>query len=234
MADQEEKKVVPAAATATAPKAFSFKTPKLNTGGAASGAGAGAAASAMPDDPEAEVDIKVVPLVKLTPVDMPTGEEEEEAMLEVRAKMFVWGEGNAGFQWKERGVGPVKLLKHKGTGVTRLLMRRDQTLKMCANHRLSKEMILENKMGTDRAWAYSCFADYSDAPEVKRITCALRFKNNEIADSFSQLFNDSRDANIAIGGDDDEGAAVAPASDPAVDELAAGVEKLDTKAEDTK
>jgi hypothetical protein len=27
--------------------------------------------------------LQVVPLVKLTPVDMPTGEEEEEAMLEV-------------------------------------------------------------------------------------------------------------------------------------------------------
>lgn len=26
----------------------------------------------------------------------------------VRTKMFVWGEGNEGLQWKERGVGPIR------------------------------------------------------------------------------------------------------------------------------
>ena len=44
---------------------------------------------------------------------------------------------------------------------------------------VAKEMKSENKMGTDRAWAYPCLADYSDAPEVKRLTRALRFKNSE-------------------------------------------------------
>lgn len=40
-------------------------------------------------------------------------------------------EGN---QWKERGVGVVKLLKHKETGKVRLVMRQNKTLKICANH----------------------------------------------------------------------------------------------------
>ena len=48
--------------------------------------------------------------------------------------MFRWGEGNAGLQWKERGSGELKLLKHKTTGMVRLLMRREKTLKVCANH----------------------------------------------------------------------------------------------------
>ena len=40
-------------------------------------------------------------------------------------------EGN---QWKERGAGTVKLLKHKETGKVRLVMRQAKTLKICANH----------------------------------------------------------------------------------------------------
>jgi len=40
-------------------------------------------------------------------------------------------EGN---QWKERGAGTVKLLKHKETGKVRLVMRQSKTLKICANH----------------------------------------------------------------------------------------------------
>ena len=39
-----------------------------------------------------------------------------------------------GNQWKERGVGIVKLLKHKETGKVRLVMRQNKTLKICANH----------------------------------------------------------------------------------------------------
>ena len=37
-------------------------------------------------------------------------------------------------QWKERGVGDVKLLKNRKTLSVRLLMRRDKTHKICANH----------------------------------------------------------------------------------------------------
>ena len=39
-----------------------------------------------------------------------------------------------GPQWKERGLGEVKLLKHKKKGTVRILMRRDKTLKICLNH----------------------------------------------------------------------------------------------------
>ena len=39
-----------------------------------------------------------------------------------------------GNQWKERGAGSVKLLKHKETGKVRLVMRQSKTLKICANH----------------------------------------------------------------------------------------------------
>jgi Ran-binding protein 1 len=37
-------------------------------------------------------------------------------------------------EWKERGTGDVRLLENKETKKVRLLMRRDKTLKPCANH----------------------------------------------------------------------------------------------------
>lgn len=53
---------------------------------------------------------------------MKTGEEEEDILFESRGKMYRFVSG----EWKEKGVGVVKILKHRGTNKTRILMRRDQ------------------------------------------------------------------------------------------------------------
>lgn len=50
----------------------------------------------------------------------------------MRAKLFKFVKESS--EWKERGTGDVRLLKHKENGKTRLVMRRDKTLKVCANH----------------------------------------------------------------------------------------------------
>jgi Ran-binding protein 1 len=39
----------------------------------------------------------------------------------------------AAVEWKERGTGDVKLLKDRKGGKVRVVMRRDKTLKVCAN-----------------------------------------------------------------------------------------------------
>jgi len=49
-----------------------------------------------------------------------------------RAKLYRFSDEEK--EWKERGTGEVKLLKHKGNKKVRVLMRRDKTLKICANH----------------------------------------------------------------------------------------------------
>ena len=51
-----------------------------------------------------------------------------------RAKLFRFAGENDPPEWKERGVGEVKLLRHKMSRNVRLLMRRDKTHKICANH----------------------------------------------------------------------------------------------------
>jgi Ran-binding protein 1 len=112
----------------------------------------------------------------------------------MRAKLFKFvRESN---EWKERGTGDVRLLKHKENGKTRLVMRRDKTLKVCANHYgMLKEMLrhfaveadtttvvpdmkLSPNVGSDRSWVWNAAADVSEGePEAQ--TLAIRFANSE-------------------------------------------------------
>jgi E3 SUMO-protein ligase RanBP2 len=52
----------------------------------------------------------VIPLPDM--VQVVTGEEEEEVLYSHRAKLFRW----AGNEWKERGLGDIKILKHRENG----------------------------------------------------------------------------------------------------------------------
>lgn len=73
------------------------------------------------------------PVVHLTEkVDNVTHEEKEEQIFKMRAKLFRFDRDSK--EWKERGTGDVRLLKHKENSKTRLVMRRDRTMKVCANH----------------------------------------------------------------------------------------------------
>ena len=55
-------------------------------------------------------------------------------MLNRRAKLFRFDNDADPPEWKERGTGDVKFLRSKKTNAVRLLMRRDKTHKVCANH----------------------------------------------------------------------------------------------------
>lgn len=82
--------------------------------------------------PESE-DVHFEPVIKLTEkVETRTNEESEDQVFKMRAKLFKFVKETT--EWKERGTGDVRLLKHKDNGKTRLVMRRDKTLKVCANH----------------------------------------------------------------------------------------------------
>ena len=65
-------------------------------------------------------------------MDVKTNEEQEEQVFKMRAKLFRFDRESR--EWKERGTGDVRLLKHRENRKTRLVMRRDKTLKVCANH----------------------------------------------------------------------------------------------------
>ena len=76
------------------------------------------------------------------------------------------GTGNK--TWRERGVGDVKILKHKEFGKIRLLMRQDKTMKVITNHVIDPRIKLEPNAGSDRSWVWSAF-DFSDGELVETV-----------------------------------------------------------------
>ena len=140
------------------------------------------------------------PVVHLTEkVEIKTNEELEEQTFKMRAKLFKFDRESR--EWKERGTGDVRLLKHKENMKTRLVMRRDKTLKVCANHygtsspgkeelnavnhgdlankgTVVPDMKLTANVGSDRSWVWNAAADVSEG-EPEAVTLAIRFANSE-------------------------------------------------------
>jgi len=132
---------------------------------------------------EAKVDFK--PLVNLKEVDVVTHEEDEEVLFKMRAKLFRFDDKEN--QWKERGTGDVKFLQHKQTKKIRLLMRREKTLKICANHYIETYYKLQPNVGSDRSWVWTCPNDFAEEKPSKEVF-AIRFANSENAQKFKTEF----------------------------------------------
>ena len=103
----------------------------------------------------------------------------------MRAKLFRFDNGSK--EWKERGTGVVRIMKHLETNQVRVLMRRDKTLKICANHYITPEMELKPNVGSDRSWVWTTLADISDG-DAQAETLAIRFANSENAQAFKDAF----------------------------------------------
>jgi len=152
----------------------------------------------VPAPREEEYDPHFEPVVRLTEqVIVRTNEEDEDQVddAKFRAKLFRFAtELN---EWKERGTGDVRLLQHKESKKIRLVMRRDKTLKVCANHLISSDMKLQPNVGSDRSWVWKVGADYSEDPPTSE-TLAIRFANPEAANKFKELFEDAQKSNAEL------------------------------------
>ena len=123
-------------------------------------------------------------------IDVKTGEEDEEVMFSHRAKLYRFVAEDK--QWKERGVGDIKLLKNRRSGKIRVLMRRDQVLKICANHQITAEMKLKPNAGSEKSWVWSTMADFSEQ-ECRAEQLAVRFKSEDIAEQFKEKFKECQE-----------------------------------------
>lgn len=164
------------------------------------------------------------PVVRLTEeVATKTNEEDETVVFKLRAKLFRFEINSS--EWKERGTGEARLLQHKETQKIRLVMRREKTHKVCANHLISTDMKLQPNIGSDRSWVWKVAADYSEDPPTAE-TLAIRFANADFAGQFKKAFEDARDNNVKLtntaaedrleetleSNDENEGEANAPSS----------------------
>lgn len=136
------------------------------------------------------------PVIRLTQqVEVKTNEEDEDEAFKLRAKLFRFApETN---EWKERGTGDVRLLQHKQSKKIRIVMRREKTHKVCANHLITPDMKLQPNVGSDRSWVWKVAADYSEDPPTSE-TLAIRFANSDLANDFKKAFEDAQQSNIAL------------------------------------
>jgi len=155
--------------------------------------GSSKAQKAEEDEAPESPEIHFEPVVKLTQeVETKTNEEHEEQVFKMRAKLFKFDRDSR--EWKERGTGDVRLLKHRENHKTRLVMRRDKTLKVCANHYIVPDMKLSPNVGSDRSWVWNAAADVSEGePEAQ--TLAIRFANSENANLFKDAFTKAQQEN---------------------------------------
>jgi Ran-binding protein 1 len=144
------------------------------------------------DEAPESPDVHFEPLVKLEKVEVKTNEEEEEVTYKIRAKLFRFDSDSK--EWKERGTGDVRFLKHKETGKVRLVMRRDKTLKICANHYILPDYELKPNVGSERSWVYNVASDVSEG-ESEAQTLAIRFANSDNANAFKEKFVEAQEAN---------------------------------------
>jgi E3 SUMO-protein ligase RanBP2 len=76
-------------------------------------------------------------------------------------------------EWKERGVGDLKILYHPNRKTYRVLLRRDQVHKIACNHYITVEMTLEpmNKSETAITWFAMDFSeeDRNADPKLEKL-----------------------------------------------------------------
>lgn len=120
----------------------------------------------------------IVPLPSI--VATSTGEEDETAVFNERAKLFRFD----GTEWKERGVGQMKILHHPVNGTYRFLLRREQVHKVVLNMLISVDVDLQHLYSSDKAWLWAGYNYAEDQPALEKL--AIRFKNSELANQFKE------------------------------------------------
>ncbi|KAI3454164.1 hypothetical protein Pfo_010827 [Paulownia fortunei] len=153
-----------------------------------------------PSAEDEDTGAQVAPIVKLQEVAVTTGEENEEIILDLKAKLYRFDkEGN---QWKERGVGTVKLLKHKESGKVRLVMRQNKTLKICANHLVLPTMVVQEHLGNEKSCVWHA-ADFADG-ELKEETFCIRFASVENCKTFKDKIEEITESQAKDSGESEE------------------------------
>ena len=180
------------------------------------------------------------PLVILEEVAVVTGEEDEEPLCSMRAKLYVFikedvygGEQRKEY-WKERGLGDVKILRHKTNNTCRLLMRQEKTLKVCANCSILPESKL-SESSNNRSWVFNAYdtagtilpgsEEEECTPEL--LQYAIKFKTEDIANDFKASYEKAQEINASPKESKDTKATVDQSSANATDGAAAADDDID-------
>lgn len=134
-------------------------------------------------------------IVDLPEIPVVTGEEQEEELAKFRSKIYRFRKQ----EWKERGVGELRFLKHKVTNMIRILSRAEKTHKCTLNHFPIKQDILGNleQMKTSsNAWTWAAQDISDETPAIEKF-CA-KFTSKEDCEKFGVAFNDACESNKKV------------------------------------
>ncbi|CAD5212477.1 unnamed protein product [Bursaphelenchus okinawaensis] len=124
-------------------------------------------------------------------VEVKTGEEDEDVLFNSRAKLYRFDPQTK--EVKERGVGDIRLLKNRKSGVVRCVMRREQVLKLCANFAI-KGITVDYKKGRSDTLVWSCndFSEVDEKPDGECVVLICRFKEDTDATNFKKLVEENQ------------------------------------------
>jgi len=140
-------------------------------------------------NPEEEVGIGNDKKLNLQDIVISSGEEKEEPIFKMRAKIYRWRND----EWKERGVGECKLLRHKETKKIRFILRQDKTLKPAANFYVSESdplCILESHQGSDKMFIFRTYDCSDDMPQFEKFV--IKLGNADQGAKFKSAFEAAR------------------------------------------
>ncbi|XP_022088190.1 E3 SUMO-protein ligase RanBP2-like [Acanthaster planci] len=80
----------------------------------------------------------------------------------------------AAAQWKDRGIGDIKILGNTSMKRYRVIMRRDQVLKLCDNHYITTEMTLESNAGSENSLVWQAMDTSEGEPQMEELAVRLR------------------------------------------------------------
>lgn len=130
-------------------------------------------------------------------IDVKTGEENETILFEHRAKLLRFVKESK--EWKERGLGNMKILVNKNDpNKVRLLMRREQVLKLCCNQLLTKDTNFKKLPNSEVAMSWYG-QDYSEN-ELQVELLAIRFKTADVCKQFYDAILKAQASMTANGG----------------------------------
>jgi hypothetical protein len=104
-------------------------------------------------------------------IEIKSGEEDEDLLFICKAKLFRYRNN----QWKERGIGKIKILRHKESLKIRSVLRQEKTLKCVLNVFVGENPLCELKkhLDSEKAFFFTAY-DFSDEePKLEKFVLKL-------------------------------------------------------------
>ena len=121
-------------------------------------------------------------------VEILSGEEKWDVIWTEKAKIMRFDEGEN--QWKDRGQGDAKIMKHKSeSNRFMFVFRREAIQKLAAHHDLVKGMSAAKHPQSEKWVKWMAVKDYTDDEEGWEELFLIRFTSVELADAFLAEFN---------------------------------------------